>query len=480
MRDDTEDKPEPKTEPGKSAPEREEANKALEGREKEPPSLSSQVALSRELTPEVLAQFRSMVSQPWMRADAASSIAHSVLAFQAAPALRDFQKTIRDIAALSPPATSAWSITQMAAAGAALPSGLRDALRNVGESVDRSVLSSLTPSAASIAAMVAVLTSAARGALLPDFATKTQAFLTTDKQLRYRRNWPVWHYTNGHALLSILETGQLWASNPQNLNDASEMTHGFGVIRDAFAEQAALSKSSARSGSDNWASLEKVLSSVLDKTFVDSIITDVYYISASMERDSLTLWRNYADGDGFAIGIDASVELSADGLYVDADDDDSHLREDIPLISGWYRVTYKMPDKQKLAQAFIQSAIEDVKNTAAKDRSALVSELRKQAVILASVMKHEAFKDEREVRWISTNYTTFDPVHYEHGRKSIVAVLHAMTSSAEGDRPLPIKGLWCSPIPDDGILRTMQGLLRQRGYEPASRNVNKSKQPFRG
>jgi hypothetical protein len=96
------------------------------------------------------------------------------------------------------------------------------------------------------------------------------------------------------------------------------------------------------------------------------------------------------------------------------------------------------------------------------------------------VTKHEAFHDEREVRWITTNITTFDPVHHEHGRRSIVPVLHVMTSSAEDDQLLPMKGLRCSPIPNDNIVRTMQGVLEQGGYAQASSNVRKSQQPFKG
>lgn len=430
---------------------------------------------------ETLAQIQRAISKPWLQTYTANSLLQNTFGSQASGIMRNLSNVFSS--------QNSWDTIQSAfasnlprnlTAGTMVPPETWRAIRNIA-APNQELLNSWPSIMSTINRLRETLQADARAALIADFATKTQEFLTTDAVLRYRWNHPVWHYTNGHALLSILKNGQLWASNPENLNDSSEMKHGFEIIKKAFVDRMEETKELEEYEPADWETTETVLSKVLDDTYSQSIINDVYYISASTEQDSLTLWRNYADGDGFAIGIDATVELSADGIPVDEETHGEHIRGDIPLISGWYRVSYKDREKQKLAQEFIQNALEDIDNTPEHELPNLIRELRKQAVILASVMKHEAFRDEKEVRWITTNSTVFDPVHYEHGRRSIVPVLHVMTSSqAENAQPLPLKGLRCSPISNVGIDRTMQGLLKQRGYDHASQHVKVSQQPFKG
>lgn len=428
---------------------------------------------------EALAQFQRVIPKPWLQTYPANDMFKNMLGTQTSGLMQNLKKILASQNSWNTIQSSfALNLPQNLTTGMTLPSETLRAIRNFA-APNQELLNSMPSLMETLNRVRETLQGDARAALIAGFATNTQEFLTTDAALRYRWNRPVWHYTNGHALLSIIRNGKLWASSPENLNDSSEMRHGFDIITEAFNNQMVEAKEEDYDP-DDWATVKTVLSKVLDKGYFDSIINDVYYISASAEQDSLTLWRNYADGDGFAIGIDTTVELSAEGNAVDEANDGDHIRAGVPLISGWYRVSYKKREKKKLAQEFIQNAIEDINKTAVRDRPDLAHELRKQAIILASVMKHEAFQDEREVRWITTNFTTFDPVHYEHGRRSIVPVLHVMTSSAEDDQPLPLKGLRCSPIPNDSIVRTIQGMLEQGGYAQASSNVRKSQQPFKG
>lgn len=81
-------------------------------------------------------------------------------------------------------------------------------------------------------ALTKLIETSLRHATLAGFAKRTQEWLTTTETLRYRSNNFVWHYTNGYAFLSIIKSGNLWASSPESLNDASEMTHGLTLIRE--------------------------------------------------------------------------------------------------------------------------------------------------------------------------------------------------------------------------------------------------------
>lgn len=313
----------------------------------------------------------------------------------------------------------------------------------------------------------------------PGFATRTHHFLTTTEELRYTKNRTVWHYTSGWVLMQVLRNDYMWASSPQNLNDSSEVQHGFDIINKAFHEALIRFLEHSPEHPADIPKVETTLKEVLDEDFFASVMDEVYYISASGNDDSLTLWRNYANGDGFAIGFDPRTEISAEGLVLDPDDDDTDTREDIPQIGGWYNVHYTDQKKKKLADTFADIAIGDIINTQNDNLPVLVKELRKHTLILASTMKHKAFSDEKEVRWMTTNWMPLDVVHYEHARNTIVPVLYIKTAS-DDPKPLPIRGVRCSPVAPDGIVRTIEGLLVQQDYKQASKNVRKSEQPFKG
>jgi hypothetical protein len=323
----------------------------------------------------------------------------------------------------------------------------------------------------------------------PSFARETQEFFATTEGLRYTSEETVWHYTSGWVLSQVLNKHLLWASAPQNLNDASEVKHGIEIIVKAFREaRTALLDEADPNGRAMREQIKKatrkkvkrVVSEVLNKDYHKTAMNEIYLISGSTNQDSLTLWRNYSKNDGYAIGFDSTVDLSAGGLVFDPDSEDTDIRDDIPLISGWYQVTYKDRKKKKLADDFVADAIKDIIRTGEEDLPVLIDELRRHVLILASTMKHKAFHDEQEVRWITTNWSPLaDLVHYEHTR-NLVPVLYIKASSSDGSDPLPIEGVRCSPLTPPGSVRTVQGFLVKQGYEGASKNVKKSKQPFTG
>lgn len=299
----------------------------------------------------------------------------------------------------------------------------------------------------------------------PTYANDTQKFLSQSGQVRYRARQRVWHYTGARALMQILSKHELWASSPHHLNDTSELTHGVEIIRQAIERARDESRSSTRE--------DAALRELVDRAFVEDAMHEIYFISASTASDSLTLWRNYSATDGFAIGLSPGERLAADGLAPG----DGSPGEDV---SGWYKVHYVDADKARLADAFVESALHDLRATSESDWPAAISELRKHLVILASTMKHRSFMDEREVRWITTLWAPLDVVHYEVTQRGIVPIVHARTIASESTSHLPIRGVRCSPRTAPTIVHTIKGLLEKRKYEQAARDVVRSGLPFRG
>ena len=320
----------------------------------------------------------------------------------------------------------------------------------------------------------------------PGFATSTQRFLASTEDLRYGAGKIVWHYTSGYVLMQVLSKHHLWASIPHNLNDSSEVTHGLEIVRNAFDK--ALRQLEAEPNVDvrTRSNVREAVEKVLDPQFFDEVMNEIYIVSASGDSDSLTLWRNYSGGDGFAIGISTSATLSPDGITETPEAKQAEAKDGVPPIGGWYKVHYLDSKKKELAEKFVANAIVDIKRAGASNRSKLVKEQRKHILILASTMKHKAFKDEKEVRWMTTNWMPAEVmphgsvIHYEHTLRGIVPVLHLQAASSEEGAVLPIRGIRCSPASPEGIRRTIKGLLVQRGYADASRNVERSEQPYRG
>lgn len=306
----------------------------------------------------------------------------------------------------------------------------------------------------------------------PAATRETQQFITATDGLRFRGRQRVWHYTSAQALDQILKRHVLWASSPHHLNDASELNHGIEIVRGAIEHAA------SEPGGPEGVTLA-ALREVTDESFVAAAMHEIYYLSASTADDSLTLWRNYSSADGFAIGIKPAHALSAEGrIFKDSEADPEN---GLPAVANWYRVHYAPAKKTELATSFMLSAIKDIEAGGQEDRALVVTELRKHLLILASTLKHEAFKDEHEVRWITTNWAPVDVVHYEVTGRGFVPVLHARSTGFSQEDPyLPISGLRCSPTTSPTIERTMRGLLTQRGYSAAADDVRKSVLPFRG
>lgn len=306
----------------------------------------------------------------------------------------------------------------------------------------------------------------------PSFARETQRFITETDALRYRGRQRVWHYTNAHALNQILRTHTLWASSPHHLNDASELIHGVEQVRAAVQR-------AADSGRPPAPDVLAALFEVAEQDFIEGAMHEIYYISASGAQDSLTLWRNYSTTDGFAIGIRPGRPLSAEGLVMD--DVEPEPGAELPRIAAWYRVEYNDKKKADLSDRFVETAIHDIRSTSTEERPGVVRELRKHLLVLASTMKHRAFEDEREVRWITTNWAPVDVVHFEVTGRGFVPVLHVRSEGSDNRHPhLPIAGLSCSPTTAITVEHTMTALLRQRGYHEAATDVLQSKLPFRG
>lgn len=100
----------------------------------------------------------------------------------------------------------------------------------------------------------------------------------------------IYHYTDIVSLKSIIDSKELWASNCRYLNDKAEMRTIERIIQETPNE------------------LKNSLKAVLDKLIKknESEYNNIFILSFSGNSDSLMLWSNYSNNDGFSIGFDYS------------------------------------------------------------------------------------------------------------------------------------------------------------------------------
>jgi hypothetical protein len=107
---------------------------------------------------------------------------------------------------------------------------------------------------------------------------------------------PLYHYTDGHGLKGILESGRVWFTDYRHLNDPSELTHGIDMAHDVTR--------SLSTGADGRVRL--FLKCFADLLRPDNFNANLEFFIASFSRarDDIGQWRAYADdGKGYAIGF---------------------------------------------------------------------------------------------------------------------------------------------------------------------------------
>jgi len=195
----------------------------------------------------------------------------------------------------------------------------------------------------------------------------------------------IYHYTNDAGLKGILEAGQLWLTDVFNLNDPSEINHGFSLMLNALMGKA---KSISRK-SEQFA---EGLKGFRDRGGLQK--TGNYFVcSFSACSDDLGQWRAYADnGRGFVLGFDtreleAAFTTEGDGWYSLT----SPLAcDDAQLISLHGQIVDKMFELMSLP-------------CASSVQASWYTQLTLQGLNAGLLFKHEAYRNEQEYRFLEAH-----------------------------------------------------------------------------
>jgi hypothetical protein len=190
----------------------------------------------------------------------------------------------------------------------------------------------------------------------------------------------VFHYTTAGGLKGILDSGRLWLTDISNLNDPSELAHGYSIFVKCLKENARTQNEQAVAGC-----FERVQS--------DGIVRSAAgFFVCSLSRHDLGQWLAYADdGRGFALGFDRNV--------LDEGFCSPSLPRQEQQENQCFPITYCDEDLEDLSREIFKLASPMMSLEARYLRNASVS-LAQAALRAALLFKHPAYAHEVEYRYL--------------------------------------------------------------------------------
>jgi hypothetical protein len=211
------------------------------------------------------------------------------------------------------------------------------------------------------------------------------------------------------------------------------------------------------------------IAEALSDDWPNYIADSIFIVSASEEPDLLGQWRGYAGGDGFAIGFD----LESTGWRCLAP-----ARVSPVFPHGWRKVTYNTDQQRELVEAHLRAYLAGPAaapaNWASRSdaRSQFMPITRAKLSSLVSLLKHPAFEDEREVRYVEgaigreVNFRATSRGIVPYLELSAVEFIQWNDETLEGDEVarLPIQEVVVGPGAGPGACVSLQRFLASNGY----------------
>ena len=300
----------------------------------------------------------------------------------------------------------------------------------------------------------------------------------------------VWHYTNTQGLLGILERNVLWASSCLMMNDRSEIDHGLSVAQRLWNEQRdrVIQEYNSRPNRPeiNADAAGSIVQEALTRAAAIRDLQPCFVACASLEENSLSQWRSYANTGGFAIGINRHARLGVKSPET--------LQRGANTVAtcGWFEVSYQTEAYGMLVEMcnsiFVNQFdinLEEFGVVGVDQNHPALTEFRNSLsamLLMQSILthKHPSFADEREVRVIVSDPRLDQLTRFRQGPYGITRYVEIAMSdenaddrgvqanpiiTASGERRLPIEAICIGPTgsPDSAEVE-LRALLNATGY----------------
>lgn len=244
----------------------------------------------------------------------------------------------------------------------------------------------------------------------------------------------LFHYTPFASFLAILQSGKLWATGVQYLNDSQELLHAIGLAGDYVRD---------RLGSEKTREAQSALSDIV-KSLPSVTHLRIFQFSFSEEADLLSQWRAYCPNGGVSFGLRRSV------LAETASNSDFRLVQCI----------YDHDQQRDRISRIMDPVIEDrlsmfhhIANGTLDRYVQLQSEgpWSQKLLELAPQLKHSSFQEEREWRLVSGEIHGNDKRLCFHTSASCL-LPHIEIDIAAGRGHIPIESVVVAPHPQSQLV----------------------------
>ena len=273
---------------------------------------------------------------------------------------------------------------------------------------------------------------------------------------------PLFHYTGAAAIRGILQSGRLWASGAQYMNDWMEVVYGYDIIMNGLRELVEKNKVLSRAR----AVFQDVLRLMESP---ESPFIDAYFVAFCEKGNLLSQWRAYAGTQGFAIEFDPLVIDRELTLTTHAPARNLRLA----------KIEYDPRQQAKNFRELIEELCATIEGTRSGGDSVspeLVEFTRMVLSAWAATVKHPGFEEEQEWRVIFQPLITAEEKYLStsefvvrlEGLEFVTHVEFMPDAKVLGKRGhlLPIKSIVCGPnVTMRTTNRALEILLRNNGYE---------------
>jgi hypothetical protein len=211
----------------------------------------------------------------------------------------------------------------------------------------------------------------------------------------------VYHYTNDVGLRGIIESGKIWLTDIFNLNDPSELSHGFSQAISILNDRASTGHPATKLFAQTFQHFGTAGGLQASAHF--------FVCSFSSRGDELGQWRAYADdGRGYALGFDTRVLESAFARVSETGHFSGNtfpVSYDDEELAGFHRQFIDMvfplltlPSGRQFPKDAVVEYMTDLSVTLAKNVA--------QSVLF---YKHSAYSNEQEYRFLQLHHADVPP-----------------------------------------------------------------------
>lgn len=287
----------------------------------------------------------------------------------------------------------------------------------------------------------------------------------------------VYHYTNIDSLEQIITTKSLCISKSNYLNDKTELDYAFNLIYQIY------------NNSNEYKNISLKIMNVLINMIKESL-EESYILSFSVNNDSLILWGNYSQFEGYNIDFNIKElfdRFKDEKVYIISNEKDKNgcfkririeredTDENISMVSG--KVIYdletqieiiknqliSLDDLNKNFYKFIDMS-EEYKNTF----SDIKNKICKMLAMYVQLFKNPSFQQEEEYRILFTLNKKMDIVKYRKCSGIFIPYIKIAFEDYNDKykKGLPIEGINIGPKNNmDIAINGLKAFLESEGYK---------------